>query len=873
MRSLLQGRWTPPKAWLEAFEAASDEELVRLLERRPDLLLPAPSDMAELAARSLGEASAGLFYDTAERPTRQVLELLCLDPGGVPDPGARLGATAEDIAPVLEHLRQCRMILVHPDGTVTPNPALQEVIPLPFGLGPRAEHLFATRTNTQLMAVATRLGLSTAGAKPALVKRLVAALAEPGRVERLRLDAPGQSGALLDQAATHPQIRLVSGVEPHLRRGGPAAWCIERGLLVQVDWSTVVMPREVGVALRPAAAGSQFDPSPPAVLAHPVDREQVDQSAGEAALHLVQDVEAVAERWSGAPVNLLQSGGLGIREVRRLAKALERSDADTSRIVELAAEAGLVGVDESGAVMPTPAYDEWRRLPTAGRWVRLADAWQRMIGSLHQVGAHGDDGKPVPPLLGWRPSALGLMRRILLLSAVADAGPGMAADPAGVAARAEWLRPALWQDSPAAAWVERTLGEAALLGVAVGGVLSTFGTALTESDFPRAEELLARVAPPLAERVILQADLTATVAGEPPASLRDELDLLAAVESRGQATVWRFSEASVRRGYEAGRSAAEIIDFLERHAAHGVPQPLRYMIEDVGRRFGRLRLGSAGCYVVCEEPALLAEVLRVKKVAALGLRSLAPTVAITARSPEAVLEALRAAGYLPALEGADGAVALQRTPAHRVRDGGPGDEFDGLAGLAEALLAGGLDPDLDDDEAEAIDGLLGDLELLGGIAGLPTGLAQLLADASSAGAGDPPVGEELRDLVSRLRSAPPRSQAPPSRGGSPGARQGGATLPFPQPELFDGRPTTIVKDQRAMPDLLMAAYQAGWAVRMSYVNTKGMAGEFFAEILGVGRGKVRLRYLSDRHGGGELAIYRIEWVRVATEAEEEALGW
>lgn len=60
---------------------------------------------------------------------------------------------------------------------------------------------------------------------------------------------------------------------------------------------------------------------------------------------------------------------------------------------------------------------------------------------------------------------------------------------------------------------------------------------------------------------------------------------------------------------------------------------------------------------------------------------------------------------------------------------------------------------------------------------------------------------------------------------------------------------------------------------MSYVNTQGVESEFFAEVLGVGRGDFRVHYLSGRSGGGQLATYRVRWARVATAAEEEAHGW
>ena len=137
-------------------------------------------------------------------------------------------------------------------------------------------------------------------------------------------------------------------------------------------------------------------------------------------------------------------------------------------------------------------------------------------------------------------------------------------------------------------------------GVGPGGqgvALSSFGLLLAEGDTEGAGKLLSGLVPAVVDRVIFQADLTATAAGEAAPGLRSELDLLADFESGGHATVWRFSQASLRRGFDAGRRAAEIEAFLERHAVHGVPQALSYLVDDMGRRYGKARVGRAASYV------------------------------------------------------------------------------------------------------------------------------------------------------------------------------------------------------------------------------------------------------------------------------------
>jgi hypothetical protein len=73
--------------------------------------------------------------------------------------------------------------------------------------------------------------------------------------------------------------------------------------------------------------------------------------------------------------------------------------------------------------------------------------------------------------------------------------------------------------------------------------------------------------------------------------------LLADVESRGGATVYRFSAGSLRRAFDAGWTGAEVHAFLDRHSRTPVPQPLGYLVDDIARRHGHLRIGAAAVYL------------------------------------------------------------------------------------------------------------------------------------------------------------------------------------------------------------------------------------------------------------------------------------
>ncbi|MEU9995815.1 helicase C-terminal domain-containing protein [Streptomyces sp. NPDC050848] len=263
-----------------------------------------------------------------------------------------------------------------------------------------------------------------------------------------------------------------------------------------------------------------------------------------------------------------------------------------------------------------------------------------------------------------------------------------------------------------------TLGEAEMLGITGRGALASPARALLNLPLAeaapepvaehgvelsvaasRAATLLAPLLPEAVDHVLLQADLTAVAPGPLRRPLADMLSVLADVESKGGATVYRFTPGSVRRALDAGRSASDLHDFLTAHSRTPVPQPLSYLIDDVARKHGHLRIGAASAYVRCDDDAVLGEILADKRSASLRLRRLAPTVLAAQTDPTALLEGLRSMGYAPAAESAAGDVLITRADAYRtaartapapVPDGPPAPDSTLLGAAVRAIRAGDL---------------------------------------------------------------------------------------------------------------------------------------------------------------------------------------
>ncbi len=197
-------------------------------------------------------------------------------------------------------------------------------------------------------------------------------------------------------------------------------------------------------------------------------------------------------------------------------------------------------------------------------------------------------------------------------------------------------------------WIAR---EAEWLGITAQGALSSYGRLLLSG-----EELttIDEDLPKTVDHILIQSDNTAIAPGPLEHEVSQELDLIADIESRGAATVFRFSETSLRRGLDHGRTGEEILVFLKKTSKTPVPQPLEYLIGDISKKHGKLRVGNASSFIRCEDTALITQIIKDKKVDALGLRRIAPEVLICTHDADDAINILRAAGYLPAAEDSQG---------------------------------------------------------------------------------------------------------------------------------------------------------------------------------------------------------------------------
>ena len=466
-----------------------------------------------------------------------------------------------------------------------------------------------------------------------------------------------------------------------------------------------LLPTSAAESARPPEWTEYSRPDEPALTPIP---ESVARNAQAAAAGAAGGTVAAAVRAIEAdPPSQLMSGGVGKRDVQRLASALELEYAQTIFVLELCGALNLVGVGSSSidpVWLPTSEYDLLKRTDRGNLHAALVRAWLHMGEDITHIAAgHTPRGDRVHPLnsvvkpttanpYGGHPSALPPVRsaRFRLLRSflspevpLPQPGSGTTTDTSTDQKTAETPSIRLtdltavlqWRYPLAPAFNRETLAqmlsEAEFLGLVATPLtapdsygLTPLGRELAEhlsASLPAAAqpldyagsaatvpadfaETISELLPDYAESVVIQSDLTAVATGPVHPDLAQRLDSLADIETRGQGTVYRFTEKSIERALHTGLSRTDIVDTLRECSSTGVPQPLEFLIDGVASRLNRVQVASARGAVIVDDPdeldALLADPLLIPA----QLTRVAPTVALAGISSDRLRVLLEGAG-------------------------------------------------------------------------------------------------------------------------------------------------------------------------------------------------------------------------------------
>ncbi len=331
---------------------------------------------------------------------------------------------------------------------------------------------------------------------------------------------------------------------------------VELGLLWgdPQDLTALRPVRALASLLEDTPAGPAPASEPPELAFEERSTTLVEKVAAGSAFELVRRMGVLLEHCDHRPLPLRRDGQLSTREVRAFATLLDVPAATATTLFELATLAGLVGPGSVGnheVLIPTRAFDDWQTLSLAGQWAVLVQTWRDR---------HSESGAP--------------RLKQLVLDAFGDPEEGHVVSPDDVRRWVAWHRPRRPLRSDKI--VSTMLEQASWLGITGMGALATFAI---DVNLVRLGALL----PPCVEHVLIQADLTAVAPGPLTPDAAHDLGLLADVESRGGATVYRISPESLSRAHVLGWSSSEILGTLERRSSTPLPQALEYLIRDLER--------------------------------------------------------------------------------------------------------------------------------------------------------------------------------------------------------------------------------------------------------------------------------------------------
>src|SRR5690625_3232307 len=658
---------------LQALREFSDDDLLALMRARPDLATPPPGSLPGLLARALTRPSLERAIAALNTFQLQVLEAVTvlnhsLGMGAVSAAavrralGGRVAAAA--VRGEIETLRS-QFLLTGSDRNLRVSSTVWAALgPFPAGLGPSLEETLAQRGD-----------LSEED-----IKLWTSQLTSSKHVTELIDSGPEKVRRVLDLLTWGPPIGNRGSGEAS--DTSPLTWLISRGLLATAGESHVVLPREIALILRDGQTHRDVQPEPPAPdptaptgyrPALGSMQKFADASAGERIIEVLQLVELLISEWEdGGPT--LRTGGVGVREVRRLAAALGVEENEAGFLAEITAGAQLLATRENDdAWVPSREHLVWQQLTAAEKWVQIAWSWLSSPRATWLIGQR-EQGQIIGPLQPGIDRAWVPRLRQSVLDVLAQTESGGVLNRDDIYAQLKWHSP---RSAPHETAVTTFLDHAQWLGVLGAGALTTATRHLLEAlqagDLEAEDTAIARAVaavetalPAQVSEVMVQGDLTIIIPGRPAANL-EWLWQVARIEQRGAAQVLRLTESSVNDAMQSGWSGAEILDRLAQVAVAELPQPVEYLIADVERQFDRVRAHVASSVITTTDSASASEILADPNFEPLRFVRVAPTVLISDLPLTEVTAVLRAHGQSPVTDraGETGARAARRRPSAR----------------------------------------------------------------------------------------------------------------------------------------------------------------------------------------------------------------
>lgn len=461
----------------------------------------------------------------------------------------------------------------------------------------------------------------------------------------------------------------------------PLPKLVHSGILDQLDETTARLSGRVGEYLRGtviAEPGGDFRPprrDNPAPAEQP--EERITTTAVANIIQTIQDLTDLLEYLGEEPIQPLAAGGIGVREMNKVARRLDTTAEDIERRLTLCHETGLIARDvpypaahgDSAMWAPTELALDFLERGLPEQWAALLIVWL------------------TSPYAPW--CAEEVEARLFEDALDSDAGAGLRRifpflfrTPAHSISE---IPQALWRLRPHEAWrtrgeaVETVVEESVALGLTAlempaaalfalreyatqvrGGDGST-GSAEAREDLV---EALRQLLPKPVKMLLIQGDHTIMAPGLLEPEHAAQLRRMAIQESSGMASVWRVTKESLLEAFKHGDSPEGLVDFLTSMSPGEIPQSLVYLIKDTHRGSAMATAGTATSYIAADSEATIDHILTLPNIEGLHLKKIAPTVLTSTAQLSHLTDTLDVMGVGLSLDG--GSMKATAPTTHRV---------------------------------------------------------------------------------------------------------------------------------------------------------------------------------------------------------------
>ena len=395
--------------------------------------------------------------------------------------------------------------------------------------------------------------------------------------------------------------------------------------------------------------------TPMSASTEPVDRAtplsgQLDRAAREHALLLTTRLDELLELVEATGLQAVSRGGISSSDASRVEAVLGELPGTLNELVSLLTHADLV--EQRGTRWQATNLTDWRAADSAERWLLLARSWRSQL--------RDDLARTLSQRDNWGES---------------------------LGEYLTWLFPL--DDTWASEQLAPLLAQAKLLGLSVTDMRTSIALPLLTGDDDAALAAMRTLLPAYIDSVLLQSDLTVVAPGPLRPEVEQHLRRYAAVESRSVASTYRLTPGLISRAMDEGDKVSDIEAFLTEISSTGLPQPVAYLINDIGKKHAtvRVRVAVQGSRITCSDETTASSILADSSLGVLSLTRLDSTTLSSPVDASVVVRNLLAEKYPAALENETGEIQRLVVGAARTTSAASAPKGDPLEELIARLVA------------------------------------------------------------------------------------------------------------------------------------------------------------------------------------------